>query len=114
MGDSEVKIASKANRAGCLLTHEEICDALREVADEFALTKVMYFGSYADGRANEESDLDLLVEFVEPHVSLLTQCGLAVTLGEILDIQVDVIHAPLSPKSHITIKNSVVAYDRRK
>ena len=46
-----------------MLTHEQIVQAVAKAATEFPLTKVSYFGSYADGKATEESDLDLLVEF---------------------------------------------------
>ena len=99
-------------RSGCLLTHEEICGAVRQVADEFALTKVSYFGSYADGRATEESDLDLLVEFVEEDVDILTICGLGINLEEILRIPVDVIHLPIPKDSILEINNTVIAYER--
>ena len=49
-----------------MLSHEDICKAVSEVAARFPLKKVSYFGSYAEGRASMESDLDLLVEFVSP------------------------------------------------
>lgn len=40
---------------------------------EFHLVSIALFGSYAEGRANEESDIDLLVEFEEgiPNLSKL-------------------------------------------
>ena len=96
-----------------MLTHETICNAVKQVADEFALTKVAYFGSYADGRATEESDLDLLVEFATPSVCVWKLTGLRIALEDILNIAVDVIHAPLPKKSHITITNNVLAYERK-
>ena len=34
--------------------------------------KISLFGSYADGNANEDSDIDLLVEFLSSNVSLFT------------------------------------------
>jgi len=48
-----------------------IVEAVKKAAHEFPLTKAEYFGSYATGSANEDSDLDLLVEFEEPTVSIL-------------------------------------------
>jgi len=36
------------------------------IAEKFHVSKIGYFGSYANGRANEDSDLDLLVEFSQP------------------------------------------------
>ena len=99
-------------RKNGLLTHKEICDAVRQVADEYFLTKVTYFGSYADGKANEESDLDLLVEFVEEDVDVLAICGLGIRLEEILRIPVDVIHVPIPKDSILEINNTVLAYER--
>ena len=83
-----------------MLTHEKIVGAVKKAASEFPLTKAEYFGSYAEGLANEESDLDLLVEFKEPSVSILTIVGLKQYLEEELEKSVDVIHAPL-PKGAI-------------
>ncbi|MDR1842103.1 MAG: nucleotidyltransferase domain-containing protein [Holophagales bacterium] len=97
-----------------LLTHDEICDAIRKVADEYALTKVEYFGSYADGRATEGSDLDILVEFVERSVSVLRIIGLQQSLEEIFNVAVDVIHAPIPEDSFLEIGNTVVAYENQR
>lgn len=36
------------------------------LAEKFHVSRIGYFGSYALGRQNENSDLDLLVEFSEP------------------------------------------------
>jgi len=94
-----------------MLTHEEICNAAKKAAGEFPLTKVSYFGSYAEGRATEKSDLDLLVEFNEPGVSLWTVSGLQLSLQDLLKIKVDVLHAPLPKNSRLAIGKTVVAYD---
>ena len=37
-----------------MLTHEQIVQAVTKAATEFPLTKVLYFGSYADGNATED------------------------------------------------------------
>jgi predicted nucleotidyltransferase len=95
-----------------VLSHEEICSAISKVADGFSLTKASVFGSYAEGRAGEGSDLDLLVEFARPDVSLWTIAGLKDSLEEILRVPVDVIHAPLPPGAIIEIGDTVVVYDR--
>jgi len=112
MRDNDVEIARKNRRDDYLLTHKEICDAVRQVADEYSLIKVSYFGSYADGRATRESDLDLLVEFIEEDVSVWTLCGLGISLGKLLKIPVDVIHVPIPEDSILNIKNTVSAYER--
>jgi len=95
-----------------MLSHEAICTAVRKVADEYSLIKVSYFGSYADGRATEESDLDLLVEFVKPDVSVWTICGLEISLEELLNTPVDVVHAPIPDGAILEIGNTVVAYEQ--
>ena len=90
-----------------MLTHENIASAVRKAAEEFPLTKAEYFGSYADGLATEESDLDLLVEFNEPAVSILTIIGLKQYLEGALSKSVDIIHAPLPPGAIIEIGKTV-------
>ncbi|MDR0248265.1 MAG: nucleotidyltransferase domain-containing protein [Oscillospiraceae bacterium] len=90
-----------------MLTHDKIVDAVKRASEVFPLTKAMYFGSYADGQATEESDLDLLVEFEEPSVSILTVIRLKRFLEAELDKSVDVIHAPLPQGAVIEIGKSV-------
>jgi predicted nucleotidyltransferase len=95
-----------------MLSHEEICGAISKVAGGFSLTKASVFGSYAEGRVGEDSDLDLLVEFDRPNVSLWTIAGLKNSLEEMLRISVDVIHAPLPEGAIIEIGDTVVVYER--
>jgi len=78
------------------------------------LTKVSYFGSYANGRATEKSDLDLLVEFADKDVSVLEIIGLKQSVEEILKIPVDVIHAPIPANSLLEVGGTVVAYERQR
>ncbi|MDR1043232.1 MAG: nucleotidyltransferase domain-containing protein, partial [Clostridiales Family XIII bacterium] len=58
-------------RSKNMLSNAEIEDTITNVAKRFPVKSVSYFGSYADGRATDESDLDVLVEFKEKAVSLL-------------------------------------------
>jgi len=90
-----------------MLTHEKIVEAVKKAAGEFPLTKAEYFGSYADGCATEQSDLDLLVEFREPAISILTIIGLKHFLEDELAKPVDVIHAPLPKGAIIEIGKTV-------
>jgi predicted nucleotidyltransferase len=96
---------------GFMVSHEEICSAVNEVAHGYSLAKVSYFGSYAEGQATETSDLDLLVEFVRPSVSILKIVGLKQDLEELLNIPVDVIHAPIPKDSFLEIGKTIVAYE---
>ena len=90
-----------------MLTHEQIVDAVKKAACEFPLSKASYFGSYADGRATEGSDLDLLVEFNTDAVSILTIIGLKHYLEDELSKPVDVIHAPVPPGAIIEIGKTI-------
>ena len=93
-----------------MLSHEDICKAVSEVASRFSLKKVSYFGSYAEGKASGESDLDLLVEFARPQVSLLTIAELKHSLEDELNVPVDVIHAPIPEGALIEIDKAVLVY----
>ena len=46
-----------------MLSQNQIRDALIKTANKYPIKSVSLFGSYADGNANEDSDVDLLVEF---------------------------------------------------
>jgi hypothetical protein len=53
-----------------MLTKFEIENKLQAIkpvlTDKFHVSSIGYFGSYSTGQQNEQSDLDLLVEFSEP------------------------------------------------
>ena len=51
-------------------TEERIRSVLFALRADYELKSVSLFGSYANGSATEKSDLDLLVEFEQPAVSL--------------------------------------------
>ena len=82
-------------------TEELIRQTVNGLKSAYALQSVSIFGSYAEGRATEKSDLDLLVEFEQPTVSLLKLNCLKYGLEDALGLPVDVIHAPLPSNSMI-------------
>ena len=84
-------------------TVEMIQTELNRLKAEYALRTVSIFGSYADGRATRVSDLDLLVEFDSPAISLIKLNALKYDLEDALGLRVDVIHAPLPKDSIITV-----------
>ena len=90
-----------------MLTHEEIRSAVTKIAELHPIKKAFYFGSYADGKATDNSDLDLLLEFDKPRVSLFLLSAIKLDLEEQLKIPVDVIHAPL-PKDALIEPQKVV------
>lgn len=78
-------------------------------ADEFNISRIVLFGSRADGTNREDSDVDLIVEFACP-VSLLTVSALKCRLEELLGLDVDVIHGPLRDSDLIEVGKVVELY----
>ncbi len=93
-----------------MLSHEDIQRAVANAAALFPLKNAAYFGSYAEGRASGQSDLDLLVEFESRPVSLLMIAALKHNLEDELKVPVDVIHAPVPEGSIIEIGKTVPVY----
>jgi uncharacterized protein len=64
--------------------------AVREVVGRFRAANVRVFGSAAEGRDREDSDLDLLVD-VLPGATLFDLGGLQIELEELLGVRVDLL-----------------------
>ena len=84
-------------------TEEHIRETVSRLKSAYSLQSVSIFGSYAEGRANDQSDLDLLVEFEQPAVSLIRLNALKYDLEDALGLPVDVVHAPLPESSMIQV-----------
>lgn len=93
-----------------MLTIAEISNAVALVAKSYDIKQILLFGSYADGCSTSESDVDLLVEFYAPYVSLLTISSLKLQLEEILKKDVDIIRFPIPETSLINPENVVTVY----
>lgn len=65
-------------------------DTILEMASRYHATNVRLFGSVARGEAREDSDIDLLVEFL-PGTTLLDQVDLIGALSTALGRKVDVV-----------------------
>ena len=89
----------------------KIREGIITVAAEYPIKKVELFGSYADGTSHEQSDVDLLVEFITASVSLLTLNALKYRLEELFDTEVDVIHGPIEKSAVITLGKVVPIYE---
>lgn len=76
------------------MTVQELVQEKREeilrICAKYGAKNVRVFGSVARGQADQQSDLDLLVDF-EPGRSLLDHAGLVVELQELLGCSVDVV-----------------------
>ena len=93
-----------------MTTHEIICDAVGMAAPKYNIKAAYYFGSYAAGRQAEGSDIDLLVEFRSPFVSLFDISNLSIELEAQLQVPVDVISLPLPEDTHLIIEEQVQCY----
>lgn len=79
-----------------MLSIMEIKEAVNKIAPVYPIKNVYLFGSYAEGNAHEESDVDVLVEFDKRPVTLLDYCGFQEELSEALQVSVDIVKYPLS------------------
>ena len=93
-----------------MLTIQQIADGVNIVSREYPLRKVELFGSYADGRSTPQSDVDLLVEFIQPRVSLLTLNALKFRMEEVLGTDVDIVHGPLPEDSMLEMNRRIPLY----
>lgn len=89
---------------------QEIIDNMNILAQEYPIKKAELFGSYADGRSTPDSDVDILVEFCSPHVSLIMLNHLKYRMEELLKKKVDIIHGPIPDDSMIEIGRRILIY----
>ena len=87
----------------------DIMAAIIEVAAKYPIKKVSLFGSRAEGTNRPDSDVDLIMEFETP-VSLLLLSTIQIELEELLGVDVDLIHGPITGKDMIEIHKEVVLY----
>lgn len=69
---------------------KEIQKAVVPIAHSYGVKRLYLFGSYAKGTANEESDIDLLIEKGES-MSLLKLSAMRQMVEETLNLSVDLI-----------------------
>jgi uncharacterized protein len=84
-------------------------EAILHIAARHGARNVRVFGSVARGAADEQSDIDFLVE-MEPGRSLLDLGGLLMDLQELLGQKVDVVtERGLKPRIRERVLNEAVA-----
>ena len=87
-----------------------IKEAVSDAVIKYPIKKISLFGSYAEGTAGEDSDVDLLIEFFSPNVSLFMIYSIKDDIASKLNKHVDIIHAPLEENSLIKINRIVDIY----
>ena len=93
-----------------MLTVRQISDGVSIVSQEYPLSKVELFGSSASGKNTPDSDVDLIVEFTEPRVSLLMLSNLRLRMEELLGTDVDIVHGPLPENSLLQVERRIPLY----
>ena len=93
-----------------ILTIDDIKELISDIIVKYPIKKLSMFGSYAEGTAKEDSDVDVLVEFFTPYISLLVIYNLKDELSAKLHREVDIIHAPVDDNSLIKINKVIDIY----
>lgn len=83
-----------------------------EVPSDIRIERITLFGSYASERANDNSDVDLLVAFRSSIVSLITLAKVLSAMEEALNVSVDLVQDPLPEDSLLVIERKVSLYER--
>ncbi len=94
-----------------MITINDIRKSVEAVAPQFPVKRIELFGSYANEKNNENSDIDLLVEFMSPFTSLITLSGLKLSLEEKLNTEIDIVTLPISKQSILEIGKVVPIYE---
>ncbi len=88
---------------------EDIKNAVLQIVDKYSISRVVLFGSRANGTAKPTSDVDLIIEFNVP-VTLITLALISQNLEELLHTSVDVIHGPIRSTDLLEIDEEIEIY----
>ena len=83
-----------------------------DIVPKYPIKKISLFGSYADGTANNHSDVDLLVEFLPSNISLITLYSIKCEIEDKLNKKIDLIHYPVDDSAFIKIDRVVNIYEQ--
>ena len=72
-------------------TIDEIKEKVAPIAKKYNIEKVWLFGSYARGEANEDSDVDLLIDYTKLTGGLFAIGGVYVDFEECFEKGVDIV-----------------------
>ena len=95
-----------------MLTVAEIKNSITDIVAKYPIKRLSLFGSYASGNADNDSDIDMLVEFTSPNVSLFLLSDIKEEIESKLNKDVDLIHAPIDEDSLIKIDKVVDIYEQ--
>lgn len=93
------------------MANTELKSFINEISSKYNLKKVILFGSRANGTNREDSDIDLMVEYNTPTVSIFTTVGLMQEIQEKFNVPVDIIRYPLKNRGiNLRIDKEEVLY----
>lgn len=91
------------------MTNDIIREKVLEIVDEYPVKRIVLFGSRAEETNHENSDVDLIMEFMEP-ISLLMLSEIRLRLEEILGLKVDIVHGPIRNGDFIEVGKEIELY----
>lgn len=82
---------NKQNKKSLTEITRAIQNALPELRQKYGVRDMWLFGSYVRAEQSSGSDLDILVTFDNPHLSLLEFIQLEYELSDLLGVKVDLV-----------------------
>ena len=95
-----------------MLTLEDIKKAVAQVAPGYPVERVFLFGSYAEGYADESSDVDIIVSTTKT-LNLFELSRLESELADILNKEVDVMTQDSFERSDLIVEKVEMLYERQ-
>ena len=93
------------------MANTELKNFINKIYSKYNLKKVILFGSRANGTNREDSDIDLMVEYNTPTVSIFTTVGLMQEIQEKFNVPVDIIRYPLKNRGiYLRIDKEEILY----
>jgi hypothetical protein len=89
-----------------MLTLDAIRDRAKPVAKKYNVESLELFGSYVDGTATENSDVDFIVRFTIPIPSIFKVMGFREELSRSLGLPVDVVTLPLANPDKLRVSRT--------
>jgi hypothetical protein len=91
------------------MTNDIIKENVLKLITRYPIKKIVLFGSRAVGTNRDDSDVDLIIEFLSP-VSVLTLSQIKCELEENIGLSVDIIHGPIREGDMIEVGKVVELY----
>lgn len=94
-----------------IYTIDEIKQKVAPIAKKYNIEKVWLFGSYARGEANEDSDVDLLLDYTRLTGGLFAYGGVYVDFEECFEKGVDIVAQKAMEQSRNESKGDMYFYN---